>query len=109
MAVKERGSIRHLESTVLGHLSPKANAWTALNVLFPSITAAGIPKNVALEAIERLETRSRELYSGAILLMDGKEDLFEATLCLRTISKTPTARGFKLGLASSPDPTLSAN
>jgi salicylate synthetase len=85
MCVKERGSVQHLASTVLGQLYPKTDAWTALNVLFPSITAAGIPKNIALEAIERLETRPRELYSGAVMLIDGKEDVFEATLCLRTL------------------------
>ena len=70
---------------MLGQLSAKADAWSALNVLFPSITATGIPKNTAMKAIERLETRPRELYSGAVMLIDGKEDLFEATLCLRTV------------------------
>ena len=55
-------------------------------MVFPSITAAGIPKDVALRAISRIESRPRELYSGSVFLLDGDgKDFFEATLCLRTV------------------------
>lgn len=84
MSVRVRGSVQHLGSRVVGHLSPEKDAWDALNVLFPSITASGIPKQAALEAIQDLEPRPRELYAGAVLMLEDNES-FEATLVLRTI------------------------
>lgn len=84
MEVRERGSVQHLASTVSGRLDPDAGPWRALGVLFPSITASGIPKAPALEAIYRLEPQRRELYSGAVLMTDSSGEL-EATLTLRTI------------------------
>lgn len=84
MAIRERGSVQHLASTVRGDLRPGAGPWRALEVLFPSITASGIPKTQALEAIYRLEPQRRELYSGAVLTASAAGDL-EATLTLRTI------------------------
>jgi salicylate synthetase len=97
MAIKERGSVQHLGSSVLGQLSPTSDPWTAFNVLFPSITASGIPKNTALEAIDRLETRPRELYSGAVLLIDSKDEFFEATLCLRIVLQDSTNSWIQAG------------
>lgn len=85
MCIQERGPVQHLASTVSGSLSSfhGTDSWAALDVLFPSITASGIPKATALQAIQRLEDRPRELYSGAIILLDGSN--IEATLCLRTV------------------------
>ncbi|MEE3849922.1 salicylate synthase [Gordonia sp. LSe1-13] len=84
MAIRERGSVQHLASTVGGDLSPDAGVWQALSVLFPSITASGIPKAPALDAIYRLEPGRRGLYSGAVLTASSAGDL-EATLALRTV------------------------
>lgn len=52
-------------------------------MLFPSITASGIPKNAALNAIMQIEKTPRELYSGAILLLDDMR--FDAALVLRSV------------------------
>jgi salicylate synthetase len=97
MGIKERGSVQHLGSGVHGRMSPEVDPWTALNVLFPSITASGIPKDLALRAIDRIETRPRELYSGSILLIDSKENFFEATLCLRIVLQDPTNTWIQAG------------
>lgn len=83
MSVRPRGSVQHLGSSVSGTLAHSKDAWDAFNVLFPSITASGIPKELALDAIQRLENKPRELYSGAILLAKGT-DFLEAALVLRT-------------------------
>ena len=86
MVIKQRGSVQHLGSRVTGRLSSSLDAWSAFNIVFPSITAAGIPKDVAVRAISRIESRPRELYSGSVFLLDGDgKDFFEATLCLRTV------------------------
>ncbi len=84
MAVRRRGSVQHLASTVSGQLGDAVGPFDALGVLFPSITASGIPKSDAVEAIYRLEPTRRGLYSGAVLVASSDGDL-EATLALRTI------------------------
>ncbi|MGL9734562.1 MAG: chorismate-binding protein [Symbiopectobacterium sp.] len=47
------------------------DAWDAFDALFPTITATGVPKRAALSASARLESSPRELYSCAILWLDG--------------------------------------
>jgi salicylate synthetase len=88
MSVKERGKVQHLASTVIGKLRRSKNAWDAFHVLFPAITASGIPKMASIEAIHRLETRPRELYSGAIMFFDGPSSM-EAALVLRSAFQDP--------------------
>ncbi|KAB8208960.1 ADC synthase [Aspergillus parasiticus] len=84
MTVRPRGSVQHLGSSVSGTLSPDKDAWDAFDILFPSITATGIPKQAALEGIGRLEKHPRELYSGAILLIEDSET-WDVALVLRTL------------------------
>lgn len=85
MEPRVRGNVQHLGSRVVGRLGGEKDEWDAFDALFPSITASGIPKTEALGAIERLEQRPRELYSGAILMLDRAKGLFEASLVLRTV------------------------
>ncbi|EKQ7192370.1 salicylate synthase [Klebsiella oxytoca] len=83
MSVRQRGSVQHLGSCVSGQLAESKDAWDAFTVLFPSITASGIPKNAALSAIMQIEKTPRELYSGAVLLLE--ETRFDAALVLRSV------------------------
>lgn len=83
MSIRMRGRVCHLGSRVSGQLKPNKDAWDAFDVLFPGITASGVPKDSALAAISRLETTPRELYSGAILWLEG-QTRFEAALVLRS-------------------------
>ncbi|HDS0775473.1 TPA: yersiniabactin biosynthesis salicylate synthase YbtS [Escherichia coli] len=83
MSVRQRGSVQHLGSGVSGQLAENKDAWDAFTVLFPSSTASGIPKNAALNAIMQIEKTPRELYSGAILLLDDTR--FDAALVLRSV------------------------
>lgn len=96
MSVRPRGSVQHLGSRVSGLLSPGNDAWDAFDVLFPSITASGIPKQAALEAIQRLENQPRELYSGAVLMLQGA-DFFESTLVLRTVFQDESRQWIQAG------------
>lgn len=96
MAVRDRGSVQHLGSRVSGKLADGKDGFDAFNVLFPAITASGIPKAPALDAIHRLENRPRELYSGAVLLIDGT-DTFEGTLALRTVFQHGEKRWIQAG------------
>jgi len=96
MSIRERGSCQHLGSRVAGTLRPEKDGWDAFNVLFPSITASGIPKDNSLEAIQRLEEQPRELYSGAVLLFEGAK-FVEATLVLRTVFQDQNRRWIQAG------------
>ncbi|MGL4305648.1 MAG: salicylate synthase [Mycobacteriaceae bacterium] len=84
MTVRERGSVQHLASTVQGQLAPERSSWEALEALFPSVTASGIPKKESIETIFRLDGESRGLYSGAVVTI-SPEGRMEATLVLRAI------------------------
>ncbi|PYI36858.1 ADC synthase [Aspergillus indologenus CBS 114.80] len=96
MSVRPRGSVQHLGSTVTGFLKPEKDPWDALDILFPSITASGIPKQAALEGIQRLEHRPRELYSGAVLMIEGDKTL-EAALVLRTVFQDQSCQWVQAG------------
>ncbi|WP_438024581.1 salicylate synthase [Sorangium sp. So ce233] len=84
MAVSRRGTVQHLASRLSGMLEAGNTAWTAFQVLFPAITASGIPKREAVDWIRRHEAESRGLYSGAVLTVDH-DGAMDAALVLRTI------------------------
>ncbi len=82
MAVRERGSVQHLGSTVTGRLDPASDRMDALEALFPAVTASGIPKASGVEAILRLDEGPRGLYSGAVVTFSSDGGL-DAALALR--------------------------
>ncbi len=96
MSVRQRGNVQHLGSRVSGELGFGKDAWDAFDALFPAITATGVPKRAALSAIARLESSPRELYSGAILWLDGKAH-FEAALVLRSAFQDSHQRWLQAG------------
>ncbi|MFC9892665.1 salicylate synthase [Nocardia sp. NPDC127579] len=84
MAVRERGSVQHLASTVRGRLAADRSSWDALETLFPSVTASGIPKRPGVDSVFRLDGAARGLYSGAVLAVSSSGAM-EATLVLRAV------------------------
>ena len=96
MAVRERGSVQHLASTVRGQLADSCTAWQALDALFPSVTASGIPKRESVDAIFRLDGAQRDLYSGAVVMVSPGGSL-EATLVLRAAYQREGAAWLRAG------------
>ncbi|WP_371319342.1 salicylate synthase [Pseudomonas sp. B6002] len=84
MGISRRGSVQHLSSRLKGRLKPDCNAWHAFAALFPAVTASGIPKREAIAAIAEHEGRSRDLYSGCVLIADSDGSL-DAALVLRSV------------------------
>ena len=82
MTVRERGSVQHLGSTISARLDPSSDRMDVLEVLFPAVTASGIPKAAGVEAILRLDEGPRGLYSGAVVLVSADGGL-DAALTLR--------------------------
>ncbi|WP_019931423.1 salicylate synthase [Nocardia sp. BMG111209] len=95
MAVRERGSVQHLASTVRGRLAADQSSWDALESLFPSVTASGIPKRGGVDAVFRLDNDPRGLYSGAVVTVSGGE--LEATLVLRAVYQTTDGAWIRAG------------
>ncbi|MGA5560603.1 salicylate synthase [Streptomyces platensis] len=84
MAVRPRGSVQHLASRVTGRLRPDAGPWDAFASLFPAITATGVSKRAALQALARHEEGPRGLYSGAVF-RGSTDGTLDAALVLRTL------------------------
>lgn len=94
MTIRERNSVQHLGSTVVGTLSESSTPADALHALFPAVTASGLPKEQAIDAIARLD-EPRDLYSGAVVSI--KENTIDAALVLRAIYQTPERTWLRAG------------
>ena len=77
MQVRRYSHIMHLESTVVGTLSPGRTALEATLACFPAGTLSGAPKVRAMEIIDRLEVSRRGLYGGVVGYFDfaGNSDV----------------------------------
>jgi salicylate synthetase len=106
MTVRERGSVQHLGSTVIGRLDASKDRMDALETLFPAVTASGIPKATSVDAILRLDENPRELYSGAVVVFSANGGL-DAALTLRTVYERDGRTWLRAGAgiigASDPD------
>ncbi|MFC8527835.1 salicylate synthase [Nocardia sp. NPDC057227] len=95
MVVRERGSVQHLASTVRGRLGRHRTQWDALEALFPSVTASGIPKRAGVDAVFRHDSE-RGLYSGAVVVL-AENGAMEATLVLRAVYQDDDAAWLRAG------------
>lgn len=106
MTVRERGSVQHLGSTVVGRLHASKDRMDALETLFPAVTASGIPKAASVDAILRLDESPRELYSVAVVRFSA-DGALDAALTLRTVyerdGRTWLRAGAGVIAASDPD------
>ncbi|MFF0570443.1 salicylate synthase [Streptomyces sp. NPDC004041] len=84
MEARSRGSVQHLASRLAGRLRPDAGPWDAFASLFPAITATGVSKRAALQALARHEQGTRGLYGGAVFRGSTAGSL-DAALVLRTL------------------------
>ncbi|MGQ4512797.1 salicylate synthase [Streptomyces sp. DW26H14] len=84
MTVRPRGSVQHLASRLTGRLRPDAGPWDAFASLFPAITATGVSKRSALQALARHEDGPRGLYGGAVF-RGSTGGALDAALVLRTL------------------------
>lgn len=96
MSVMERGTVQHLGSRLRGKLRAEYNPWHAFFKLFPAVTASGIPKKEAIEAIGRIEKDARDLYSGGVLTYDSNGTL-DAALVLRSIFQNEEETWVRVG------------
>ncbi len=96
MDVVERGSVRHLASTLAGELAAPMDQWSALQALLPGAVVTGVPKQAAIAAIRALEGRDRGLYGGAVITCDSRGGM-DAALALRMVVQDSTATWLQVG------------
>lgn len=96
MSVKERGSVQHLASDVVGRLADGRTPWDAFAALFPAVTASGIPKAEACDMIRRTEPGERGLYSGAVQTVDS-DGAIDAALVLRSVFRRDSRTWLRAG------------
>ncbi|MEU2395998.1 anthranilate synthase component I family protein [Streptomyces sp. NPDC007369] len=85
MTVETFSHVFHLVSTVEGELAPGEDAWSALKATFPAGTVTGAPKIRAMEIIDALEDEPRDMYAGAVGLIDVR-GWSRLALCIRTVT-----------------------
>lgn len=96
MDVLERGTVQHLASRLRGQIKENLNEWHAFNILFPAVTASGIPKKECIKAISKLEKESRDLYSGSVMIYD-KDGSLDASLVLRSVYQNEDSTWLRAG------------
>lgn len=83
MSVKQRGSVQHLASKVVGRMPEGASPWEAFAAAFPAVTASGVPKHASYEAIRRYEPQGRGPYAGTVMRIT-EDGTMDAALVLRS-------------------------
>ncbi len=83
MNLRRYSHVIHLESTVVGEMTPEATAYDVLAATFPAGTLSGAPKPRALELIERYERSRRGIYGGVVGYLDFHGDM-DMAIAIRT-------------------------
>ena len=84
MDVRRFTHIQHLAAHVTGELAAGLHTGHALRAVFPGVTATGLPKDRAIETIDRLEASSRGVYGGAVGWWSGSGDA-DFSICIRSV------------------------
>jgi anthranilate synthase component I len=85
MVVERYSHVMHIESSVIGELTPAKDALDALVATFPAGTLSGAPKIRAMEIIDELEPARRGLYGGALGYIDLRGNL-DFCIAIRTVT-----------------------
>lgn len=82
-ALERYATVHHLVSTVVGDLSPGADALALLTAAFPGGSITGAPKLRAMEIIAELEPSQRAVYCGSIGYLSVTGEL-DTSIAIRT-------------------------
>jgi len=82
-AVFRVGDLLQAYSDVTGTLRPDRDVVDLLLDAFPGGSVTGCPKGAAMDLIDRLEDRPRDVYCGAFVVIRGPRDM-ESSIAIRT-------------------------
>lgn len=83
MNLRRYSHVIHLESTVVGEMTPDVTAFDVLVATFPAGTLSGAPKPRALQLIEHYERSRRGIYGGVVGYLDFHGDM-DMAIAIRT-------------------------
>jgi para-aminobenzoate synthetase component 1 len=94
--IESYANVHHLVSTISGKLKETEDACSLLRSCFPGGSITGAPKKRAMQIIEQLEGRSRDIYCGSIgyIGWDGK---MNSNIAIRTLIYTQGEIKFSVG------------
>ena len=83
MTVRRYSHVMHIESTVVGRITPGKTSLDVLAACFPAGTLSGAPKPRAMQIIEELEPTRRGVYGGVVGYLDFAGHL-DVAIAIRT-------------------------
>lgn len=112
MQLRRFARVAHLASTVTSRRASDADTWDVVQATFPAGTMTGAPKIRAMEIIEEMESTSRGVYSGAVLVA-GLSGYLDSALCIRAVYRDTNSGTYRLrasaGVVADSDPQAEWN
>ena len=68
--IKKLDNIQHLITRISAELNSKNKLFELIDSLFPTPAVCGVPKELAMDSIRKIELHDRGLYSGIVGIMD---------------------------------------
>ena len=70
--IRKLNNIQHLITRISAELNSKNRLFELIDSLFPTPAVCGVPKELVMDSIRKIESHDRGLYSGIVGLMDFK-------------------------------------
>jgi len=92
--IRKLDNIQHLITRISAELNSKNKLFELIDSLFPTPAVCGIPKELAMNSIRKIESHDRGLYSGIVGLMDFNRNCEFAVSIRSALVKENTVSAF---------------
>ena len=92
--IRKLDNIQHLITRISAELNSKNKLFDLIDSLYPTPAVCGVPKELALNSIRKLESHDRGLYSGLIGLMNFEGECELAVTIRSALVKNNTVMAF---------------
>ncbi|RDU65240.1 bifunctional aminodeoxychorismate synthase component I/aminotransferase [Helicobacter sp. MIT 14-3879] len=97
-SIKTYPTLHQMVSNVSGILKEKTNLMDIFIALFPCGSITGVPKKETINLLSILEQKKREIYCGAIGVIDSNKSIF--SVGIRTLWRKCSEKSFNYGVGS---------
>ncbi len=103
--IRKLDNIQHLITRISSELNARENLFELIDSLFPTPAVCGVPKELAINLIRKLEAHDRGLYSGLVGLIDFESNCEFAVSIRSALVKDSKVTAFAgAGLVKNSDP-----